>query len=64
MVEIHLLDPTKLVSKGEAGMAPLAVLSCSRANDWIAPGKMVILENEKRTLTLTIEIVGDEEEGE
>lgn len=61
-VEIRVMDPGKLVTKGEGGMEPLTLLSCRRSIDWLEPQEMTVLESEKMTMTLSVE-AGEEAEG-
>jgi len=63
-VEIRVMNPGKLVTKGDGGMEPLTLLSCSRSIDWLEPQEMTVLESEKMTMTLSVEPVAAVEEGD
>ncbi|MDE0825231.1 MAG: hypothetical protein OSA48_00310 [Akkermansiaceae bacterium] len=56
-VEVRVLNPEKLVTKGEEGTEPLALLTCQRSVDWESPGVLTILESENLTISLTLEPV-------
>jgi hypothetical protein len=63
LVQIRLLDPTKTVTKGEAGTEPLALLECSRTINWVDPQELVVLQSSELTLTLKIKALREEAAG-